>query len=95
MGPSPHAERGPGEGPVTDINAHLEAEQPQDTGALCEVLDLVSRLTDRVVELEMRLAAAGVPHTPSALDRQRARSRARLAGSSYLARFVADRERAV
>jgi hypothetical protein len=71
---------------------HRDAHQ--DSAGLCDLLDLVARLNDRVVDLELRLAGARVPHAPSALERQRRRRRARLERTSPVARFVADRERA-
>jgi hypothetical protein len=75
-------------------NAHLEAEQFDDTEPdhCDDVLELLERLSRRVLVLEHRLAAAGVPHAPNALDRQRRYSRARLVSSSHVARFVAERE---
>jgi hypothetical protein len=90
---APDANRPGGEHPGDGHHsAHQSDEQLQDTAALCEVVGLVARLGDRVLDLERRLAAAKVPHAPTALDRQRRRSAEKLAAGSPVARFVRQRE---
>jgi hypothetical protein len=92
VGP-PDAKRRPGQGAPPTTTVHQSDDvKTDDSDLLCEVIDLVGHLSDRIVDVELRLAALGVPHAPSALDRQRARSRALAAESSPVARFVVQRE---
>jgi hypothetical protein len=88
-----HQGGNPGAGPEQLVDDHHDVAGEDSPGGYdCELLDLVERLGDRVLDLEHRLAAADVPHVDLGLI-GRAKLRRRAAGSSPTLTYAAGRER--
>ncbi len=77
---------------VADLLGEPSPQHVGPAAASDDLLALVVRLADRLLDLERRLAAAGIANVEP-LERQRKRGRRLLEESSPVARYVAGRQR--